>query len=751
MTTPTWNQIAAPNFSAGNDLIAQAMNQLTKATTGFKSIADQYKDTIQKRNLGLIQEYVNSAKTPEELQSEAFQTGLTKLTGNMGGDYDTLAKAQLVDKAYDSLLSRKANQVSIDSNEFRLAQDQLEANQKQAISNIFATNDPDMRQAVKDQAVKDKLFNSSLYLQTLAAELTGKTNQQTYDYNAETWDTRKEALRLGNVSTEHAMKIANRNAATAEKNAQANMLQAEAAAAKAEAERKAKQNEKNPALTLLSGIDKIDAAYNSDLLKPSGDPKVADSLETWWEGKNSYVRSNTDLDNIKTILSTDPKTAKLPGKMQVAIADIAYTTIMNENALGRNVFNTGSAREQAEKAVKVAFDKVETQKNDYLYSQKVPLYRDAVRQQMIQTGSRDPIKAARNVGMNEYEMYRTNIRTPLQNMAESVYESSGSTLPKEQFVDKFIYRSVNKEPVDDLIKPKQEAANAPAQSSSSFLNKLGTGSSAEKVALINEQLKQTNDPMQIAFLENELKKAVQSEPVKQATTTTTSPQNKTGTSLQQAAITPTVNRLISTPLGIATNPPTVKAKPVADPLRQAASEQTPVATSNTAQTRQLTTALAAQEQRMQNRARLSLEAQEALQNGQPFVVPVITAKLEETKPRELTPTEVAQGERMQQAALSRLIRAKLEEKQALVKNVFPNASLTPINKATEPLSNNSIPLIQSLLELPVIKNTAKVTTIAELDALVNKARSSTPNFDAIAFVQSLDIDPLLKEAYLNRE
>ena len=97
MATPTWNQIAAPNFSAGNDLIAQAMNQLTKATTGFKSIADQYKDTIQKRNLGLIQEYVNSAKTPEELQSEAFKTGLANLTKPMGGDYDTLAKAQLVD------------------------------------------------------------------------------------------------------------------------------------------------------------------------------------------------------------------------------------------------------------------------------------------------------------------------------------------------------------------------------------------------------------------------------------------------------------------------------------------------------------------------------------------------------------------------------------------------------------------------------------------------------------------------------
>ena len=226
MATPTWNQIAAPNFSAGNDLIAQAMNQLTKATTGFRSIADQYKDTIQKRNLGLIQEYVNSAKTPEELQSEGFQAGLAKLTGNMGGDYDTLAKAQLVDKAYDSLLSRKANQVSISSNEFRLAQDQLEANKKQAISNIFAINDPAMRQAAIDQAVKDKVFDSSLYLQTLAAELTGKTNQQTYDYNKATEDMRKEALRLGNEATRNKMKNDDMVAATNYLEAQARLLSA---------------------------------------------------------------------------------------------------------------------------------------------------------------------------------------------------------------------------------------------------------------------------------------------------------------------------------------------------------------------------------------------------------------------------------------------------------------------------------------------------------------------------------------------
>ena len=102
-----------------------------------------------------------------------------------------------------------------------------------------------------------------------------------------------------------------------------------------------------------------------------------------------------------------------------------------------------------------------------------------------------------------------------------------------------------------------------------------------------------------------------------------------------------------------------------------------------------------------------------------------TVKPEETKPRVLTPAEKEQGERTQQAALSKLIGAKLEEKQALARKAFPDASFTPINKATEPLSNNSTPLIQSLFELPVIKDTAKVTT-EEKQAEVQKQFPGTP-------------------------
>lgn len=704
MATPTWNQIAAPNFSAGNDLIAQAMEQLTKATTGFKSIADQYKDTIQKRNLGLIQEYVNSAKTPEELQSEAFKTGLDNITRNMGGDYDTLAKAQLVDKAYDSLLSRKANQVSIASNEFNLDTAKQTKLTKEYTNKILAAP-PEQRDALRQAAIAAGAFDYAGVVSgdLNAAQLIGTTQQN--KLRDATWDDQVKAFKLANNKTQADIDDIKTNNDIAWYNALTQRAQVEAAAEKA---RQEKENTRNAYIS--TGVAAIDAAKQRVIQQVYGSGLNTDGSKTLGE----WVRLKKEEGNdplpeyIQYLITSHPKLKSQPENIQSLYATKVYNEFSDRRALYNPVgWMTDANKEKVQSLLTNVVQDFEQQVKTAEVNATAPLYKKLVLEHAQKIGAKDTYAAAQDLGLDELTIYKSGIPSQLAAQAKIKYASSDKSIPEDQFIENEIniatnpdYASLNK-PL--FPKPKQEAANVPAQSSSSFLNKLGTSSSAEKVALINEQLKQTNDPIQIAFLKTELKKTGQSKPVKQATTTTTSPQNKTSTSLQQAAITPIVNRLISTPLGIATNPATVKAKPIADPLRQVASEQTPVATSNAAQ------------------------------------------------PRQLTPTEAAQGERMQQAALSRLIGAKLEEKQVLARKAFPDASLTPINKATEPLSNTPIPLIQSLLELPVIKNTAKVTTIAELDALVNKARSSTPNFDGIAFVRSLDIDPLLKEAYLNRE
>lgn len=661
MATPTWNQIAAPNFSAGNDLIAQAMNQLTKATTGFKSIADQYKDTVQKRNLGLIQEYVNSAKTPEELQSEAFQTGLTKLTGNMGGDYDTLAKAQLVDKAYDSLLSRKANQVSIASNEFNLDTAKKTQLTKDYTNKILAAP-PEQRDALRQAAIDAGAFDfSGVTAGDLAvAQLLGTTQQN--KLRDATWDDQVKAFKLANNKTQADIDDIKTNNDIAWYNALTQRAQAEAAAEKA---RQEKENTKNG--YIATGAAAIDAAKQKVIEQVYGSGLNTDGSKTLGE----WVRLKKEEGNdplpeyIQYLITSHPKLKSQPENIQSLYATKVYNEFSDRRALYNPVgWMTDANKEKVQSLLTNVVQDFEQQVKTAEVNATAPLYKKLVLEHAQKTGAKSTYAAAQDLGLDELTIYKSGIPSPLAAEAKIKYASSDKSIPESQFIENEINIATNPDYATSNapLFPKQEAANVPAQSSRTFLNALGRGSSAEKVALINEQMKQTDDPMQIAFLENELKKAVQSEPVKQATTTTTSPQNKTGTSLQQAALPPNVNKLISTPLGIVTNPSTLKTKPVADLLRQAALEQTPVATSNTAQ------------------------------------------------PRPLTPTEAAQGEGMEQAALSGLIGAKLEEKQALVRKVFPNASLSTINKATEPLSNNSIPLIQSMFKLPVITDTPKAIT-----------------------------------------
>ncbi len=753
MATPTWNQLAAPNFSAGNSLIVQAMDQLTKAGEGLQGVAKDYKDTLYKRNLGAIQEYVNSAKTPEELESEGFRTGLARLTGTMAGEYDTLAKAQIVDKAADTLLSRKANQVSIDTNQFNLDTGRKNQLTKETTNKILAAP-PEQRDALKQAAVDANAFDPSAYQQYVQGEGTIR-NQNNVDklFNA-TYDANVENANLAPVVTRNSMKNADRNAATAEMNARTNKLQAEAAAKKAEEE---KNKNKNAYIgTGLAAIDNARKAVKEKVYGSGFNTDPEKSWEKWHEKRTEGFNFDAAPNTVKKLIDEHPVLKKLPDNLKILHAENALRVGReNENFSNPAFFFTSESEDAVyKKALEKSYKDFNQQVNTVEDNSTIPIYRKMVLEHAQKTNAPSGYAAAKDLGLDELTIYKADIPSKLAAQAKLKYASSDKSIPENQFIENEINIATNPDYAASnaplFPKPKQEAANVPAQSSPTFLKVLGRGSSEDKVALISSELKKTRDPIQIAFLESELKKAEQSKPVVQASATATSPQNKTGNSLQQIALPPNVN------------------KPVADPLRQAALEQPPVATNNISQPRQLptaeiaqketkeqaaknTTALQEQEARMQNRARLSLEAQKALQNGQPFIVPAITAKLEETKPRELTPAEKQQAERMTQAAIVRLIGVQLEEKQALVRKLFPNASLTPIYKATEPLSNNSIPLIQSMFKLPVITNTPKVTTIAELDALVNKARKSTPNFDGIAFVQSLDIDPLLKEAYLNRE
>jgi hypothetical protein len=482
MTTPTWNQIAAPNFSAGNDLIAQAMEQLSKATTGFKSIADQYKDTVQKRNLGLIQEYVNSAKTPEELQSEAFKTGLANLTGNMGGDYDTLAKAQLVDKAYDSLLSRKANQVSIASNEFNLDTAKKTQLTKDYTNKILAAP-PEQRDALRQAAIDAGAFDfGGVTAGDLAiAQLLGTTQQN--KLREMTWDDQVKAFKLANDKLIAETKDIETDNNTARYNAETERLKTLAAAEKA---RQEKENTKNDYIS--TGVAAIDAAKQKVIQQVYGSGLNTDGSKTLGE----WVRLKKEEGNdplpeyIQYLITSHPKLKSQPENIQSLYATKVYNEFSDRRALYNPVgWMTDANKEKVQSLLTNVVQDFEQQVKTAEVNATAPLYKKLVLEHAQKTGAKSTYAAAQDLGLDELTIYKSGIPSQLAAEAKIKYASSDKSIPEDQFIENEINIATNPD-YASLNKPlfPEPAANTIPQSSSSFLNKLGTGSSAEKVAQV---------------------------------------------------------------------------------------------------------------------------------------------------------------------------------------------------------------------------------------------------------------------------
>lgn len=751
MATPTWNQITAPNFSAGNDLIAQAMAQLTKATTGFKSIADEYKDTIQKRNLGLIQEYVNSAKTPEELESEGFRTGLARLTGTMAGEYDTLAKAQIVDKAADTLLSRKANQVSVARNEFGLDQDRLTAKKAQNAAELYALRDKpsEFEAAIQRQTAEGALdINAAQSIPLNVLNLGNATIDNRV--KRESADSVIASALLDPKAKQANIDTAYGNLEVARKNAETNRLQAEAAAARAEEEKN-----KNKNAYIGTGLAAIDNARKAVKEKVYGSGLNTDPTKTlkYWKDESTAGLGSFDAapDYIYEAITKHPELRKLPQNIQQLFAQNTLSGVRDSENFSRPFgVMSGAEKAKVHELLTEEYKNFNQQVKTAEDNATIPIYRKMVFEHAQKTGAKYGYAAAKDLGLDELTIYKADIPSQLAAEAKIKYASSDKSIPESQFIENEINIATNPDYAASnaplFPKPKQEAANVPAQSSSTFLNALGTGSYEDKLTLLNSELKKTKDPIQIAFLTNELKKLEKGVPP--VTDNTSNSLQEQQQRMEAAALA----RLTAAALKQNGQPPvtpTITAKPEEFKPR----ELTPAEKQQAERMNQEPSALAAQAQRLEDQAKQRLinagitintnkskaidkaatvEAKEVKQStftDTPLkvladaaklkeatlpVVPAIAVKPEEVKSRELTPAEKQQAERMTQTALSDLIGAKLEEKQALVRKVFPNASLTPIYKATELLGNGSEPLIQSMFKLPVTTNTPEETKPREL-------------------------------------
>ena len=142
-----WNNVAAPNLGESNSLFTQAIQSLKDAGAGLKDTAKDYQTVVRNRSHAILQDYINSAKTPEELQSEAFNTGFKNLQATLANEYDAVKVNDYRDNRADVLTKRAGDAVALERNTLGLTTDKKAIAVKDAMANLYTITDPIARKA----------------------------------------------------------------------------------------------------------------------------------------------------------------------------------------------------------------------------------------------------------------------------------------------------------------------------------------------------------------------------------------------------------------------------------------------------------------------------------------------------------------------------------------------------------------------------------------------------------------------------
>lgn len=330
MAQITWNNVAAPNLGESNSLFAQAIQSLKDAGAGLKDTAKDYQTVVRNRSHAILQDYINSAKTPEELQSEAFNTGFKNLQATLANEYDPVKVNEYRDTRGDVLTKRAVDAVALKRNTLGLTTEQQAADTNDMMNRIFTAPEAE-RPALIAEAVKLNRFDAKAMLanQTGTASLTQIRNAN------DLFDHTKEYLykqpKLANEATEqstNASKASVLNQAGQLTLAQ-QRLQFDKDKAAEEARRKANggdvpydQRPVNIANKILTEQkNKVrtleQTAENASLGKNKF--STMDEVDASYK-KEQWVKSTTSaMDEIKKILVADPTFVKLDPKRQAAI------------------------------------------------------------------------------------------------------------------------------------------------------------------------------------------------------------------------------------------------------------------------------------------------------------------------------------------------------------------------------------------------------------------------------------------------
>ena len=172
-----WNNVAAPNLGESNSLFAQAIQSLKDAGIGLKDTAKDYQTVVRNKSHAILQDYINSAKTPEELQSEAFNTGFKNLQATLANEYDAVKVNDYRDTRGDVLTKRAGDAVALKRNTLGLTTEQQAVDTNDMMNRIFTAPESE-RPALIAEAVKLNRFDAKGMLtnQVGNAQLTQATN-----------------------------------------------------------------------------------------------------------------------------------------------------------------------------------------------------------------------------------------------------------------------------------------------------------------------------------------------------------------------------------------------------------------------------------------------------------------------------------------------------------------------------------------------------------------------------------------------
>lgn len=331
MAQITWNNVAAPSLGESNSLFAQAIQSLKDAGAGLKDTAKDYQTVVRNRSHAILQDYINSAKTPEELQSEAFNTGFKNLQATLANEYDAVKVNDYRDSAVDKLTRRASDAVALKRNTLGLATDEKTIATNDAMNTLATITDPTARAAKIAELIAANHYNAQADQTFQLGVYNIKNAKRADDFGNATYDANVENALKAPIATQQtidASKASVLNQAGQLTLAQ-QRLKFDKDKAAAEALLKANggdvpydQRPVNIANKILTEQkNKVrtleQTAENANLGKSTFN--TMDEVDASYK-KEQWVKSTTSaMDEIKKILVADPTFVKLDPKRQAAI------------------------------------------------------------------------------------------------------------------------------------------------------------------------------------------------------------------------------------------------------------------------------------------------------------------------------------------------------------------------------------------------------------------------------------------------